>query len=247
VSRNFELRPHQNLYRYDLYSDSICFEPEYGASEVLSKTFAESKDKYLLYYTKSDNVDHLLDLPYKTHSIFYITLSTDTVSREIERDTPNTDERIEALRRCQEAGYRVRVGFSPIIPVKNWRQEATSTLERLFAKVDPENVRLWVVSMMTAAEVELLFDVNILDPEYVEAMRQAAPIMNTKHCAPFPTEVRAEIYSHYVDEIKRISPKTPVSLCTEELQQWEILGGRIGMSPKNQFCCCGGTSVPRRG
>ncbi len=245
VEQNFQRRPEQKLYRYDLYSDSICFEPEYGASETLSERFDRSGDKYLLYYTKSDNVDHLLDLPYKKHSIFYLTLSTDTVSREIERDTPSTDERIEALRRCQEAGYRVRVGFSPIIPVRDWRRETTSTLERLFAKVKPETIRLWVVSMMNAEEAEMLFDVPLLDEEYVAAMRRAAPEMNGKHSAPFPSDVRAEIYSYYIDEIKRIGPDTPVSLCTEEAQQWEILGPKLGMTPGRMFCCCGGTSVPR--
>jgi hypothetical protein len=150
------------------------------------------------------------------------------------------------LRKCQEAGYRVRVGFSPIIPVKNWRQEATSTLERLFANVEPETIRLWVVSMMNAEEAELLFDVSTLDQDHVAAMRQAAPQMNGTHSAPFPPEVRAEIYAHYIDEVKRISPKTPVTLCTEAAQQWEVLAGRLNMRPEHMFCCCGQTSVPKK-
>ena len=246
VSRNFETRPQQKVYRYDLNSDSICLEPEYGASELLSQHFDRTDDKYLLYYTKSDNVDHLLDLPYKVHSIFYLTLAADTQAREIERDTPSTDERITALRKCQEAGYRIRVGFSPIIPVKKWRAEATSTLERLFANVEPETIRLWVVSMMDAAEAEILFDTSALDQEHVAAMRRAAPQMNGTHSAPFPAEVRAEIYAHYIDEIKRISPKTPVTLCTEAPQQWEVLAHKLNMKPENMFCCCGSTSVPHK-
>ncbi|MBI2440195.1 MAG: hypothetical protein HYV35_02370 [Lentisphaerae bacterium] len=117
VLRMMERRPEQKLYRYDLYSDSICFEPEYGASAILASAFAETADKYLLFYTKSANVEHLLNLPHKAHSIFYCTLATATVCREIERGTPGMDARIAALRRCQEAGYVVRVGFSPIVPI----------------------------------------------------------------------------------------------------------------------------------
>jgi len=244
VYDRFWRRPQQKLYRYDLKSDSICFEPEYGASAILSETFSRTDDKFLLYYTKSDNVDHLLDLP-KDHSIFYLTLSTDTVSRVIERDTPPMDARIEALRKCEQAGYVVRVGFSPIVPIRNWRRETTECLERLFANCSPDTVRLWVVSMMSAEEAEILFDVEMLDPQYVEAMRRAAPEMNGKHSAPFPAEVRAEIYGYYIDEIKRISPDTPVSICTEERRVWEMLAHKLSMKPDDLFCCCGATSVPR--
>ena len=39
-------------------------------------------------------------------------------------------------------------GFSTIVPHKNWREEATIALEKLFAAARPDSVRLWVVSMM---------------------------------------------------------------------------------------------------
>lgn len=244
LERNFRERPHQKLYRYDLTSDYVCFEPEYGASEVLGECFHRN-DKYLLVYTKSNNVEHLLDLPYKEHIIFYNTLATDTVSREIERDTPTLDERIEGMRLCEEAGYVVRAGFSPIIPIKNWREETTEMLEKLFAAVTPDTVRLWVVSMMTCAEAEQIFG-DKLDPKCVEAMRETASELDGHHSGPFPRHARAEIYAHYIDEIKRISPDTPVNLCTEEREMWDMLADKLEMSPDDMFCCCGQTSVPKR-
>ena len=246
LERNFRERPHQKVYRYDLTSDYICFEPEYGASEVLGECFSQTEDKYLLVYTKSNNVEHLLDLPYKEHTIFYNTLSTDTVSREIERDTPTLDERIEAMRLCEEAGYVVRAGFSPIIPIKNWREETTEMLEKLFANTSPDTVRLWVIAMMTCAEAELIFGASKLDAEFVKAMRDSASEMDGKHSGPFPRHVRAEIYAHYIDELKRISPDTPVNLCTEEREMWDMLVDKLNMSPDDMFCCCGQTSVPKR-
>ncbi|MDH7569472.1 MAG: hypothetical protein QHJ73_07795, partial [Armatimonadota bacterium] len=232
------------LYRYDLYSDSICFEPEYGASAILTDTFARTKDKYLLYYTKSDNVEHLLDLPHNGHAIFYCTLATESVCRFIERGTPSMQARIEGLRRCQEAGYRVRVGFSPIIPIPNWREEATACIEQLFAKVQPETVRLWILSLMTAEETERLIGLEWLDPKFVEAMRRAAPTLTEDFARPFPLEARVEVYAHYLDEIRRVSPDTPVSLCSETRPVWERLSDRLRMSPDALYCCCGQWSVP---
>jgi DNA repair photolyase len=245
VERNFRQRPNQKLYRYDLKSDAICFEPEYGASELLDECFSRN-DKYLLIYTKSNNVEHLLNLPYKDHMPCYWTLATDTQSMEIERDTPSLDERLEAMRQCEEAGYVVRAGFSPIVPHINWREEATIALEKLFAAVTPDTVRLWVVSMMLVKEAEQIFGTENLEAEFVDAMRETTSEMDGKHSGPFPGHVRAEIYAHYIDEIKRLSPKTPVNLCTEERRIWDILADKLEMSPDDMFCCCGQYSVPKK-
>jgi len=245
LERNFQERPQQKLYRYDLSSDYPCFEPEYGASEVLGECFARN-DKYLLVYTKSNNIDHLLDLPYKEHLPCYWTLATATQSTVIERGTPTLDERLEAMRKCQEAGYVVRAGFSPIVPHRNWQEEATLALEKLFATAKPDTVRLWVVSMMLAQEAEDIFGADNLDPECLEAMRESATEMDGTHAGPFPPHIRARIYGHYIDEIKRISPGTPVNLCTEERHQWELLAKKLAMLPDRLYCCCGQFSVPKR-
>ena len=242
----FRDRPEQKLYRYDLMGDAICFEPEYGASAILADCFTRSDDKYLLYYTKSDNVEHLLDLP-KSNAIFYCTLSTESVCRLIERDTPSLPRRIEGLRRCQEAGYGVRVGFSPIIPVTAWRQETTEALEALFTDVSPEVVRLWVLSLMKCADFEQCIDPDLIDPSFLSAMRLAAPELDPRLPAhrPFPHQVRLEIYRHYLDELTRISPDTPVGLCSESRAVWDALQHKLRMTPEDLFCCCGGRSGVR--
>jgi len=240
----FEERPEQKLYRYDLFSDVLCFEPEYGASEVVGRAFDQTEDKYLLLYTRSNNVDYLFDLPYRTHTLINWTLSMDTVCRAIERDTPSLAGRIEAMRKCQAEGYVVRAGFSPIIPVADWRQETTEMFELLFREVEPEVLRAWVIAMMDADEFERMFDCAIMDQDYMERMRSEAHNMNGKHAAPFPLDVRTEIYAHYIEESRRISPETPLAICTEEPEIWDLLEDRIPMTRNHMFCCCGGTSVP---
>ncbi|MBM4084667.1 MAG: hypothetical protein FJ272_07750 [Planctomycetes bacterium] len=245
LERTFEERPRQLLYRYDLSSDYPCFEPEYGASELLGECFTRN-ERYLLVYTKSNNIDHLLDMPYKEHMPCYWTVATDTQTQKIERGTPTLDQRLEAMRKCQDAGYVVRAGFSPIVPHVNWREEATIALEKLFATAKPDTVRLWVVSMMLADEAEQIFGAENLDPWCLAEMRKSASEMHGKHSGPFPRHVRAEIYGHYIDEIKRISPNTPVNLCTEERAMWDMLTDKLAMKPDSLYCCCGQQSVPRR-
>jgi spore photoproduct lyase len=246
VRRTLAARPHQKLYRYDMYSDSICFEPEYGASQILADVFARSEDQYLLFYTKSNNVGHLLELENREQCLFYMTLSADHAAREFEPGAPSLDQRIQALRRCQEAGYTVRAGFSPIIPIREWREDATLAIEKLFAKVTPDTVRLWTLSMTSVPAFDGAMGFARMDPRLAEMAVRADPAVVGSWNAPFPAEARAEIYGHYIDEIARVSPETPVSLCSESSEVWELLKDRLKMRPDRLFCCCGGLSVPHR-
>ena len=238
-------RPEQKVYRYDLFSDSICFEPEYGASHLLADRFARTDDKYLLFYTKSHNVEHLLEIPDKSHCISYLTLATESVCRDVEEGTPSMEQRIEALRLCQEAGFPVRVGFSPIIPLRNWRQEATECLEQLLRVVQPDTVRLWLLSLMDADELDRLVGLENLDPKFAESVRGVDPAGMHHFALPFTVEDRVEVYGHYIREIKRLSPTTPVSMCSERRVIWERLKDDLSMSPDTLYCCCGGLSPPR--
>lgn len=247
LEKMFAERPQQKLYRYDLFSDILAFDPEYGAAEVVGECFDRTDDKYLLLYTRSNNVQHLVDLPYKTHTLANWTLSMETVCREIERDSPSLDERIEAMRICQDAGYVVRAGFSPIIPIADWRRETTDMLERLFARVKPDVLRCWVLAMMEADEFERIFDASQMDPKFMRRMREEAHALKGLHGAPFPLDVRAEIYEYYLDEVQRISPETRVALCTEHPKLWDLLGHKTGMKRDDMYCCCGGLSVPASG
>ncbi|MCC7493829.1 MAG: hypothetical protein IT204_15850 [Fimbriimonadaceae bacterium] len=242
LTRTFAERPQQKLYRWDMYSDSICFEPEYGGTAVLGDCFNRSPDQLLLLYTKSDNFDHLLEFDYQRHVLSNWTVAMDTVTRQIERNTPPLVDRLRSMRRVAEAGYTVRAGFTPIIPIRDWRRETTEAIELMFSIVDPEVVRLWVVSMMELDEIEAMFGDERLDPWCLQRAREAAAEMRGAHHAPFPLDVRCAIYEWYLDELRRVSPRTPVNLCTEQPQAWERLQPKLQMPPNQMFCCCGGTS-----
>jgi spore photoproduct lyase len=246
VAAALKARPQQKIWRYDMYSDQISLEPEYGASQILADVFARTSDQHLLFYTKSDNVDHLLTLRNRAHCIFYNTLSTENAARIWEPGAPPLAQRIEALRKCRDAGYPLRTGFSPIIPIRGWREEAKDAIERLFAAVEPETVRLWTASITRFPVAEAAWDMDRMDPRLVDMARRADPADVGDWYGPFPREARAEIYAHYIDEIRRVSPRTPVSLCSEEPAVWNMLAPKLRMQPDRLFCCCGGTSLPRR-
>ena len=237
----------QRLFKYELWSDIHPLEPEYGASEMLVDYFAKQPGRYLMLFSKSANIDHLLDLDHRGKTVMCWTLSSHTVTRVVEKATATMEERIEAARKCADAGYAVRFKFKPIVPLKGWRQECTEMIEGVFANLEPEHINMRLLSMMDAAEFKRIFDPSIFDPECIRAMEDSANQMRSGQnlsVGPFPHETRKEIYSYIIDEVARVSGKTSVSLCSESERMWEELGPRLNMSPADFVCNCGPQCVP---
>jgi len=121
--------PWQLTYLFEDDADVPCLEPELGVLGPLVEHFGTLEDRYLIIHTKSANFDWMRELDHGGHTIVVWSLSARTQSREIEPRTGTTEERIEAARRLQEAGYPVRYKFKPIIPVVGWREELAETIE----------------------------------------------------------------------------------------------------------------------
>jgi spore photoproduct lyase len=239
------LAPEQQLYKYDNQTDQICFEPEYGASELLVSYFARQPGRFIMLYTKSDNVDHLLDLAPGGHTIVSWSLSPERTCREIEFGAPGMEARIEAARRCQKAGYRVRFRFSPIVPLKTWREDMRDMIARLPGRVRPDSITIDVLGWMRPQWAAEAMDTTQFDQRFQEdlaASLDAGDERPGKYL--FREELRAEVLGFVADELLATLPDTRVSICNETTSMWERLGPKLGMEPGRYVCCCGPDSVP---
>ncbi|MBT3376617.1 MAG: hypothetical protein HN742_07990 [Lentisphaerae bacterium] len=240
-----DANPWQKVIRFDTECDCLVLEPEYGACADLVNHFATKEDRYIILFSKSDNVDFLLDLDHCGHTIMLWTLSTPTVSRAIEVDTATTEQRIEAARKCQEAGYPVRFKFKPIVPIRGWREEATRTLELLFDAVKPDNLSMEMLFFRSVEELTTMFDMALFEPEFVQMMKEheAAGGMADPYKV-IPPDFRVEVYEYYAREVQRLSPETPLSLCSESHAVWKKMIPLLGQTPGNFICNCGPACIP---
>jgi len=240
-----EENPWQKVFMYNsALSDTICFEPEYGMSQLLAEYYATTPDQHYLIHTKSANVDFLLDLDHQGRTILLWSLSGQTPSRVVEPGSATTEERIEAARKCQQAGYPVRIKFKPITPVRGWRDECREMVELLFSQVQPDNVGLCFIAWMSLNELRECIDFDILDPGYVAEMEAHADAMKGVVTGPFPSHVRAEVYGFYLDEIRKHDRDVPVFICTESREMWDRLAPRLGLKPGSYACACGPQCTP---
>lgn len=240
----FSQYPDQRLYKYSNMTDLPPFEPELDAVPPMVCRFAEESDRYLMLFTKSDNVDFLLDLPHKGHTIISWSLSSDQVSREVDRRTATMQQRIAAMKKAQEVGYLVRARLSPIVPVKNWREEYEALFEQLYDQVDPDVVTLELLGWMGFEDLDAILDREMLDDEMVKEAERAVEEVRAYRWGPFTQRAHEEVYQFCIETSKRMSPRTPISVCHGTTETWKQLGPAMGMVPENYVCNCGPLSTP---
>ena len=245
LDRLIEANPWQLTYLVDDASDVLVLEPEMSLLSDMVRYFGSKEDRYLIVHTKSANVDFLEALDHRGHTIMCWSLSAQTQSTQLEKLSGTTAERIEAGRKCQAWGLPIRFKFKPIVPVRDWRDEAREMIRMVFDRTRPDNLSMTVLLWMPFDELERIIDLKMLDARFVDAARKAAaePAEFPK-LRPFPHEIRKEIYEFYFKEVRAIDKDVPLTLSTESLAMWRELGPKFELRPDNYTCGCGPCAVP---
>ena len=244
LAKLVEAHPWQETYLFEDDADVPCLEPELDCLGNLIEFFGTLKDRYLIIHTKSWNFDWALKLRHNGNTIIVWSVSAPTQSSAIEPKTGTTEERIESARKCQEAGYTVRYKFKPIIPVRNWREEASETIDIIFNKTNPDVISLCCFMWMDVNDMKCRFDSSLIDPKYLSAAEESIDEVADTRSKPFPEWVRAEIYEYHFKEIRKRNSDIPVSLSTENWKMWKRMEDILGSTALNYVCGCGPNSVP---
>ncbi len=240
----FAQYPRQRLYKYSNMTDLPPFEPELNAIPPVVERFSREKDRYLMLFTKSNNVAFLRELDHRGHTIISWSITCDTASRMVDKRAATMHERIEAMADMQKAGYRVRARLSPVVPVRNWQNEYTQLFEQLLDNVRPDVVTLELLGWMDFHDLLAIFDKDFLDPGAVEAAGEAAAELKDVHWGPFTQATHEEVYRFCIETVRRLSPQTPVAVCHGTAATWQSLGPLMMMTPDNYICNCGPLSAP---
>ena len=244
---NLENAPDQRLFQWDNGTDVVCWEPEYCGTRLLVDLFARQADKYLeLYVGKSDYVDYLLDYDHRGHTVCCWSIGTETQCRLIEPRTAGMEARLAAARKCQQAGYPVRIRLSPMVPLCGWQEEMRHLLRRMFEEITPDVITMEPLRFYTHAQLLHDFPAGSLDPEFMTAMAQMPKTQEGWAQSEFPEDCRLRIYRLVLDEIARLAPNVPVALCREQRRVWDLLADdfqRMGQHPDDFVCNCGPQSV----
>ncbi len=192
--------------------DSLQLDPLFELSRELIEAFAAEPRVELELKTKTDFVDHLLNLPRKGNAIIAFSLNPPELVGAEEPETASVERRLAAAERALEAGYRVAFHFDPIIRVAEWQAWYRAVIERL--RGFPAERIAWV-SLGTVRFTTALRDAV---PPRAYMFDEFVPSRDGK--LRYLQPERVETYRYVRRVLERAIGRVPVYLCMESPAVW---------------------------
>lgn len=170
--------------------------------------------------TRSANVMGLLGLDHGGNTILSFGLNPDQVVKQFELGTASLDERLQAARACQEAGYPVRFRLDPLVAIDGWEEQYSQMIERALPTVVPEQV--------TLGSYHLLGNLSrVIAERFPESPLLGPKLERDGEGLRYPHELRRRLYEFVTAEIRRLNESVPISVCKETPRMWSELGTMI--------------------
>ena len=208
--------------------DGLALDPLTGYSRLIVPFFAQQKNARLTLLTKSANVDNLLDLDHKGHTILSWSLNASEISNTFESNIPSTDERITAMRKCLDAGYQLRAVIMPIIPSECWQSIYTHFLENLLKTIPLDRITLGQICSYSGALQ--LTERKLGKDNPISRILEKNKSKDGR--VRFPIQLRIKVYRYLVSTIRKLRPQLQIGLCMEEADTFKALG-----MEKSIGCC----------
>ncbi|MFW6286556.1 MAG: radical SAM protein [Candidatus Sumerlaeota bacterium] len=125
------------------FADSLALDPLTDYAAILVRWIRDYPNAILELKSKADHVEGILDLDHQRSTICAWSVNAPEICRGEEFGVATLDERLDAARRCQEAGYPLAFHFDPIFHFEGWEAGYRETIRRIFAVARPDNIR-WI-------------------------------------------------------------------------------------------------------
>ena len=204
--------------------DSLVWDSLTDSSKELVPLFARLPNAALELKTKTAEISNLLDMKdeHNDGTVVSWSMNAREVCEKDEANTASFDDRLDAARRVQEAGYRVGIHFDPVIHFSGWKEAYSKAVREVISSLDPK--RLAWVSVSTLR----------YKPSMQRTMEERFP--NSK--IPFGEQflakdgkmrylqaLRFKLVKHVWNEIKQLNSDIPAYMCMESSQAWKTIAG----------------------
>jgi spore photoproduct lyase len=203
-------------------TDSLALDRYIGFCGEVIPFFAEQPNVLLELKTKSDCVDSLLTLKPKGRVVVSWSLNPQPVIDRDERGTASLAQRLNAARRCQEAGYRLGFHFDPIIEYPGWETDYEQMLDQTFAAVDWTRISWLSLGVLrTTPGLKRAIRERFPRTQLLTGEQIACADGKLRYFQP----LRVAMYRRMLHWIRREAPTVQVYLCMETKEVWRQVFG----------------------
>ncbi len=209
-------------------ADSLAIDDVALAGPELIRFAAEQKNMILELKTKSDKVDHLLDVPHKGRSVISWSLNPPSIIGKHEFRAASLEARMMALEKVQQAGYMTGFHFDPLLIEGDWKKNYEDLIRELFRYADPSRIAWISIGSLRfppemAEKVKTKFPkTDLLDGEMIRGNDNKQRYFKPK---------RIEVYKHIYQSLRKYGADDLfIYFCMEDTDTWQQV---LGFAPDN--------------
>ncbi|MDY7033534.1 MAG: DNA photolyase [Thermodesulfobacteriota bacterium] len=204
------------------FTDSLTLDHLLGFTRLIVPYFAEKRNAVLELKTKTVNIENLAGLHHGGKVLTAWSLNTDSIAKREELLAPSMDQRIDAAFQCQKMGYELAFHFDPLIYYPGWEDGYRRTLDKLFARIDPEYIA-WMSMGCFRFVPELKPIIQRRFPFSKIIYEEFIPGLDGK--MRYFKPLRMEIYSKMREWLREYTSDLCLYLCMESSEVWrEVFG-----------------------
>ncbi len=195
--------------------DSLLYDPLFNISGDLIESFSEEKNIYFELKTKTNFINHLLDIEKKGNAVIGFSLNPPNIILSEEGNAAKLEERLEAAKLVVESGYFVSFHFDPIFYYKTWETDYKRIIDSIYHLYKiPENKIAWI-SMGTFRYPPDLKDKIPFRDFFLEEF-----ILARDKKYRYIQKIRSSVYKSIKKHIKSYYPNAPIYMCMESDAVW---------------------------
>ncbi len=214
VDRTARRLGHPTAFYLGKLQDGLALEPLSGYARTMIPFFARHPYARMVILTKSADVENLLNLDHDGRTILSWTVNAPEVVQRFERNTPCIASRLDAMRRCAQAGYPVRAVLMPIIPVNDWRETYGQFMVTLLESVPLSRITLG--SICSYRQAQRLMELKLGRENAISTLLGRGPAKTDDGRLRFNRATREEVYRYLIECIRRQRPALEIGLCLED-------------------------------
>jgi len=247
IEKTLNKKKYSILFNMGELADSRAWDHLTEFSKMIVPFIANTKNGYLYMLSKSGNYKNFIGLEHRdkqgrTRIIQVASVNAPIVCGLIEEKTASLEDRIYAMRKLQEDGYKIRYRIDPIMPFgelfynglimeyENFRKTAEMyepTLDIIFSMTHPELITLGTYRPYPGLQ-------HYLSKRFPNSHVLGIKTYKEGDKKHIDKRFRIRIYTWFKMEIQRRSSQTKVALCKESSEIWKAVG--LGFKPLRCSC-----------
>jgi spore photoproduct lyase len=198
--------------------DSLSLDEISLYSRQLIEFFRRYPKWTLEFKTKSDKVDQFLDCAHAGNVVVSWSINAPAVIEREEHGTASFADRLNAARKCADAGFQVAFHIDPLIHHPGWKQGYQTLMEGIQQMFKPSEVHVISVGALR------------FQPEQRHMMRERFGMKSWVTSAEmFPSEgnklrydfnLRREMFDFVINGFKSKDPAWRIFMCMETPETW---------------------------